>query len=477
MSADHQPPGLAIIGAGPAGLSAAVEAASHGVPCRLFDEQGAPGGQIYRALESTPLRERSLLGADYWRGGELIESLRHGIEAGLIDYRPEHTLWQLNRERELGTLARGRAALAQASQVIVASGAQERPFPVPGWTLPGVMGAGAAQVLLKSSGVALDQPLVLAGCGPLLLLVAAQYLRAGVPVAALLDTSPKDALRRAAPYLATALGAPDYLLKGIKLIRELRRHGVNIVRGVEALRAEGDGQLERVGFKRQGQWQEIIAKTLLLHQGVVPNVQLSRALSCRHRWREDQLCWVPELDPWGESDAQDIFFAGDGGGIVGAEASKLQGRLSALQVAARLGAITAARRDEIARPLRRALARELRIRPFLDALYRPNEAWRRPSDETVVCRCEEIDAGQVRAAVRAGCSGPNQLKAFLRCGMGPCQGRMCGLTVAELIGETQGRPTAEVGYYRLRSPIKPITLGQLAELEIPEPRASKTEVD
>jgi bacterioferritin-associated ferredoxin len=118
--------------------------------------------------------------------------------------------------------------------------------------------------------------------------------------------------------------------------------------------------------------------------------------------------------------------------------------------------------------IRQALQREEMGRAFLDCLYRPPIALRQPSGETLACRCEEVTAGQVRQMARIGCEGPNQMKAFLRCGMGPCQGRMCGLTVTELIAAEREISPAEVGYWRLRPPVKPITLGELASLPIAE---------
>ena len=121
-----------------------------------------------------------------------------------------------------------------------------------------------------------------------------------------------------------------------------------------------------------------------------------------------------------------------------------------------------------------ALAGFMRGRRFLDRLYRPAKAMRIPEGNTIVCRCEEVTAQQIVDTVKLGCPGPNQMKAFLRCGMGPCQGRMCGLTVVELIAHARGVSPRDVGYYRLRFPIKPLTLGELATL--PQTEASKAAV-
>jgi NADPH-dependent 2,4-dienoyl-CoA reductase/sulfur reductase-like enzyme len=196
---------------------------------------------------------------------------------------------------------------------------------------------------------------------------------------------------------------------------------------------------------------------------VIPNTQISLALQVAHRWDEAQLCWRPIVDEWGRTSLPNIAIAGDGGGIAGAEAAALSGRLAALDAAAALGRLDITGRDRRAGPIRAALAREQAIRPFLDALYRPSRSVLVPAeDDTIACRCEEVSVGRIRRAVRLGAPGPNQLKAFTRCGMGPCQGRICGPIVSAVIAEARGVPIAEIGTYRPRAPYKPITVGAIA---------------
>jgi NADPH-dependent 2,4-dienoyl-CoA reductase/sulfur reductase-like enzyme len=181
-------------------------------------------------------------------------------------------------------------------------------------------------------------------------------------------------------------------------------------------------------------------------------------------WDEVPRCWRIETDAWGSTNVDGIAIAGDGAGIAGALSAEHAGRLAALGALQRLGLIDEARRDREAAPHRKALARAGRGRAFLDAVYRPADPFVLPAPDTIVCRCEEVTAGQVREAVRLGATGPNQAKSLLRCGMGPCQGRLCGLTVTELIADERHVAPAEVGYYRLRPPVKPITLAELATL-------------
>jgi bacterioferritin-associated ferredoxin len=202
------------------------------------------------------------------------------------------------------------------------------------------------------------------------------------------------------------------------------------------------------------------ADMLLLHQGVVPHVNLAMAPGVEHRWNEQQLCFLPTVDAHGMSNLDGIAIAGDGAGIAGAEAAVERGRLAALAAVRALRPDAPHLPDEQA--IRRTLARYEGARAFLDTLFRPARSLRIPADDTIVCRCEEVTAREVVDNVRIGCTGPNQLKSFLRCGMGPCQGRLCGLTVTELIAATRGVSPAEVGYYRLRPPVKPISLAELA---------------
>lgn len=445
---------VAIVGAGPAGLAAGASCARAGLATVLFDEQASAGGQIYRAVTETPVKNPSVLGEKYWQGGGLIEAFR----SSGAQYVPDASVWSLTREREIGVSLHGAARLTRARHVILATGAQERPFPIAGWTLPGVMSVGAAQILLKTAGVVASGQTVLAGCGPLLWLLAWQYLNAGVKINALLDTTPAANRARAAAHALPFLFS-RYFREGLALMATVRRK-VRVISGVTSLRAAGERRVVLAAFRRREGAEELIpADTLLLHQGVVPNVNLAMSAGVEHRWDVSQLCWSPVLDRYGISSVPGIAIAGDGAGIAGAEAAEWRGRLAAVGA---MRALKGSAPEE--GHMRRELARCLRGRAFLDALYQPAKHFRQPSGDTIVCRCEEVTARQITEAVALGCPGPNQMKAFLRCGMGPCQGRLCGLTVTELIAQARGVTPQEIGYYRLRPPVTPITVGELASL-------------
>jgi NADPH-dependent 2,4-dienoyl-CoA reductase/sulfur reductase-like enzyme len=442
---------LAIIGAGPAGMAAAVEAVDLGLSVAVIDENPAPGGQVFRGLEH--MAGDRALGADTAAGLPLLRAFR----ALRIGYRPATTLWHLEPEEGvLSLLAAGATSELTAGRVLLATGAQERPVPIPGWTLPGVMTAGAAQILLKTAGAVPKGRTVLAGQGPLLWLLAAQLSRAGAPPALILETRPRGRLAEALRAGGLLAGAP-LLAKGLALLAETRR--VPRLRAVTGLRAEGSGRVRRVLWDGGG----TECDTLLLHEGVVPATHIPLALGLEHDWDKAQRCWRPRVDAYGASSHPRVAVAGDGAGIGGWQAAVAAGRLAALDAARRVGRLTEAGFARRAGPLLATRRAALALRPFLDALYAPPDwALAPPEDATLVCRCEEVTAGQVRAAARLGATGPNQLKAYCRAGMGPCQGRMCGATVAALIAEARGTTPEAVGTLRPRAPYKPLTVAELA---------------
>ncbi len=448
---------VAIIGAGPAGMSAAIAARSAGLSVVVLDEQPSPGGQIYRGVQGSDRRRMAILGEDYGRGALLAaECARSGAKL-LSDV----SVWQITRERQIDYLHEGRSHTLHARALILCTGAMERPFPLPGWTLPGVMTAGAGQILLKSGAAVPAAPVVLAGCGPLLILLAVQYLRAGVPIAAFVETTQRADTLRGLSLLPRALRAPGLLVKGLRLLRALKASGTPVFSAARALSIEGTTAAQAICFHSAGKEHRVAAELILLHQGIVPNTQATRSLGARHLWDPALSCFRPVLSAVGElQECSGIFVAGDGASIMGAEASEVSGKVAGLAAARMLGAQGL---DEAIQRAQRTLGALREGRAFIDAMYHAKAEFRIPADPVLVCRCEEITAGEIRRHVRAGCVGPNQLKSFTRCGMGPCQGRQCGLTVSEIIAAERGLSLDEIGYQRVRPPLKPITVGQIGD--------------
>ncbi|MDB6177704.1 NAD(P)/FAD-dependent oxidoreductase [Paracoccus sp. Z330] len=455
MKTEHD---ILIVGAGPAGMAAAVQLADLGFAPLVIDEQAMPGGQIWRASEG-PRSDavRRALGPEYAEGADRVARFR----LSGVDYMPGTRLWHIEPGFQV-FMSRDETAFSRRYRaVLLATGAQERPVPVPGWTLPGVMTVGAAQILLKTSAQIPEAPVWIAGSGPLPLLYMRQLLALGGQVAGFLDTTPKGQASRVLPHAMAALRGRGDLIKGVKWLRQLRATGLPWLRGVRDVQALGQDRIEAVRYTAaDGRVHEQSAQVLLLHEGVVPSIHTTLAMNCEHDWSEAQGCFIPRTDERGMTSVDGLFLAGDGAGIGGALAAEERGRIAALGIAGRLG------QDAPAAHLHAAhagLARRLASRPVIDALYPPSEA--QIPDETVICRCEELTAGDIRVAARLHRGGPNQVKAYTRCGMGPCQGRQCGYSVNRILSEEYGQSRAETGFFRIRPPLKPVTLGELAALE------------
>jgi len=456
---------VAVIGAGPAGLVAATVAARHALATVLFDEHSTPGGQSYGPPTSGAMARPGPTW-DNFHDAALVEVFRQSGATSILDA----TVWSARKGDgdlyEIGVAygAPGSRSVrvASARAVIVATGALERPFPIPGGTLPGVITAADAQVLLQTAGIDPSSRVVLAGNGPLLWRLAARCLDAGVSLDALLDTTPRGRFWRSLPGAWEIARAPKFL-RGLVDERAVRRR-VRVIANVTALGASGPDKVESVQFDAAGNAGELSADLLVLHQGMVPDINLGSALGCAHRWNDAQACFEPVVDAWGGSTLPGVFIAGDAAGIAGAEAAEARGELAALAVANALGRIEAKARDAAAERPRAALARARRGQPYLDAVRRPADAFRIPRGDTVVCRCENVAAAEIVDAMRQGATGPNQVKAYTRCGMGQCQGRFCGITVTELVARQCKVSPHAAGYFRLRWPVKPITLAELASV-------------
>jgi bacterioferritin-associated ferredoxin len=453
-------------------MAAATLAAGLGIDAVLLDEQAAVGGELYRELAAASPQRRKALGPDHAHGVALLDAF--GRSGALhVSGASVCGVAKVDTGFELCIAIGEQARIVTARCVILAVGALERPLQLDGWTLAGVTSAGAAQRALQSSTEIPSGPTVLAGCGPLLYLVAQQLCAAGANVVAILDTLSVARFVRALPSAIEFMRSPYYAW-GAKLLKDINEM-VPIYHDVIELAALGNDRLASIRFTANKRTVTLIADQLVLHQGIVPHVHLADSLGCAMRWDDTAACWKPRADTWGASSVAGIFVAGDATGIAGARAAADRGALAALAAATMLGRVDGPTRDASAVAHRQSLAQALRGRRFLDTVYRPPERFRIPGGDTIVCRCENVTAREVIATVREGCTGPNQLKAFTRCGMGLCQGRDCSLAVTEIIARERGVHPSAIGRFRARFPAKPLTLGQLAMLPAtPEDRFAVT---
>lgn len=456
MSAERVECEVAIVGAGPAGLAAASVCARAGLETIVLDEADSPGGNAHRGIARAPNRDRAVLGPEYWQGERLVAEFR----ASGARYEPQSIVWSVSRELELAVSRSEGALVVSARSVILATGSLERPFPIPGATLHGVEMLGRAQARLHATGEVPAGRTIIAGMGPLLWVAASQLLASGAKIDAILDTTPAENRMRALWHLPGFLFSP-YVRRAMRLLHAVRNR-TQVVSGVAELRAAGSGHVATVAYRNEeGDGRTLPADTLLLHQGMVPETHLAMAIGVEHRWDALRHCWVPIVDSNGGTSVAGVLLAGDAIGVGGAQAAAWRGVVSAVAV---VESMQAGKKLHHGRLAHTAVAQFSRGRRFLDTLYEPRARFRIPSDDTVACACESVTAGEVRAAIDEGCAGPNQVKAFTRCGMGPCQGRMCGLTLTEMVAERRGISPAQAGSLTARSPAKPVPLADVAAL-------------
>ncbi len=463
---------LTVVGAGPAGLAAAAAAADLGLTVLLLDEQAAPGGQVWRQAEqmaTSKSRGSDKIAKSYVGAAEAIAALRRSnVEyvpaATVFDASPDLRISWLQRETDAANETKHRIREIESGALILATGAMERPLPFPGWTLPGVMGVGALQTALKSGGLLPNRgTLVLAGQGPLMLLYVAQIAALGGRVAAVLDLGTPGRLADLAGLLPRALvGDPVLMARGIGLLARQILSRTPIYRDVTKLVANGSDGLESLSFESRGKSHELSCSLLGIHDGVIPSTQLPRLLGLAHRWRDDQHCFEPVTDSDGRSSDRRIWIAGDGGGIEGAGVAGLRGRLAAQGVAEHLGRLSSADWHAATAPLRAQRSRRQHARRLLDQIYAPVPLDRHVTDATTLCRCEGVTVGAIRGAIDRGATGPNRVKTFTRCGMGPCQGRLCGPSLVRLMASVTGLPPEEVGRAAYSSALEADSVGRLS---------------
>ena len=446
---------MIVVGAGPAGVRAAEVLVEAGLRPIVIDESEHDGGQIYRRQPASFGRSyKALYGTEALRAAKLhatFEALRDKI-----DYRPQSLAWNVTDGR-LHVVEQTRSVALRFDSLIIASGATDRLMPVRGWNMAGVYSLGAAQVALKSQACAIGRNVVFVGTGPLLYLVASQYLKAGAGVVAVLDTAPGSGLARALPKLAAR---PGVLLKGIALIAGLRRRGVTIDAGVTPLEITGtpDGGVSAVTVRAaSGVERRIVCDAVALGYHLRPETQLADLARCEFFFQRTTHQWLPVIDVDGRTSTAGVYLAGDGSRLFGADGAEEMGQLAALAVLTDIG--HAVKPNRLA-GLRRSLARMDRFRAGLaQAFPWPAHVAATLPDDTVVCRCETITAGEIRRAAQAnGSDEINRIKAFSRVGMGRCQGRYCGHAAAEVIAAAAAVPVEFVGRLRSQAPVKPLSI-------------------
>ena len=446
---------IVIVGAGPAGTRCAETLVAAGFKPILIDENRRDGGQIYRRQPEGFTRDyATLYGTEAAKANDLHQSFDR--LRGQIDYRPDTMVWNLT-PGQLCCVSQGKHSTVDYDALILCTGATDRLMPIEGWQLAGTYSLGGAQIALKSQAVSIGHRVVFMGSGPLLYLVASQYVKAGAKVAAVLDTSPLSKRIGALPKL---LARPGLLFTGMKLLAQLYRAKIPVHLGISPLQVVGDAASGVSGVRVRiagGKTLVVDCDAVALGYHLRPETQLADLAGCLLRFDEVSNQWLLATDEDGRTSISGVYAAGDGSKIRGADAAECAGRLAALALLEDLqqpvdaGQVAEQRQAlEVMDEFRLGLAQ---------AFPWPSAQAKALPDEAIVCRCEMITAGELRRTVsEKGACEVNRAKAFSRVGMGRCQGRYCSQAGAEVIAAAAGVAVQQVGRQRGQAPVKPLSM-------------------
>lgn len=468
---------LAVIGAGPAGMEAALAACEAGVKTAIIEALPAAGGQYFRRLPS------SFVASETTEAEDEGKRLTSRLESSLISKHLGSLAWGLFRDETnngwlVALVGPDAPNWLKARTLVLANGAYDRPAAFPGWTLPGVITCGAVLTLIKTQRIAPGRRAIVTGTGPLLLSAAAHLAEAGVEVPAVCESS--RLISREASRFVGLLGQPSALREGWPYLWRLISKRVPYRMGWSVFEAIGDdhvkeaviGRIDAEGYPIAGSERRFPADTVVCGYGLTPNIRLARMAGCRLVFRADAGGWVPLRDGSMRSSQPGVYVVGDAAGIRGAENARLEGRQAGVDVARLTGHLDAQQAETLSARIAPSLARTHRQGELLGKLFPVRPGWRAlAGDDTALCRCEEVTLGDVKTAVLEGARSMETVKMVTRAGMGDCQGRMCERLVSEaLLGAMDpyepSRDTAEL--YSIRPPLHPVPLETLAAAGLEE---------
>lgn len=445
-----------IIGAGPAGLEAARTFVAAGIQPIILEETNFPGGQGTRRLHPRIEEHgQKIFGRNAYRK-ILLRQKDEDAVLSRCDYRSGTMAWAIYNNR-VSTISDRYQSEIPYQQLLIAIGATDRIMAVEGWQLGGIYSLGGAQVALKTHGSSIGKKIVFAGSSPLLYLAAAQYVRLGFNKITILDTTVQSAKYKAAFHMARY--SLRTLFDGLRLISELKLWGVKIINGAHLNKFEGNDHVEAVNYTdRNGTKHRLEADAAAFGFGLRSETQLAELAGAKIGFDPHFRQWFPIISESGQAH-DDLWLAGDCAAIGGAEAAAASGRLAALSMLKQRGSLT----EQTALAALQKKVNRLRNfqRAMTTAFQWPHDNASSLADETYVCRCERVTAGEIRQAVKFDIAHTevNRIKAITRCGMGRCQGRYCNQTLQELAICTSGKSPEFIGRLRAQAPFRPIPVG------------------
>ena len=459
---------LLVIGGGPAGLSAALKSSKHGVKTAIIEERITLGGQIFKRLGvGFKGPSAASLGKDYARGAELISA----IEKSNVEVFDSTQVVSIEDSIVYTTHPNFGTRAFKYKNLIIAPGAYDRPVVFPGWTLTGVMTAGAVQTLVKTQQLSPGKKILFAGSGPLALAFSAQLLELGAPVYKVLESSHPPKLSELFRLTAAVSGNWNLISDAIRYRSILLKKSIPFKYRRLVVKAEGQGRVESVTHcKVDQEWRPIkgteeveSVDLLCVGYGFFPSHEIFRFLGCSFVYDENQGGFKVEKDQWGETSVPGIFAAGDGTGVTGSYSAIAQGALAGLKVAFLHGNLNELQLRNLAKSYFRELSNRNRFQKALNHMFdvRPG-IYELADDQTIICRCESVKKSGIDSVIEST-SDISVVKAYTRAGMGLCQGRNCQRQIAAMISKRHALPFSEIPFATPRFPFKPVEIGLIAD--------------
>ena len=454
---------LVVLGAGPAGVAAANVASKEGAEVVIIDENSSAGGQIYRAPPNE-FQPQNSFKSDEFREGE---KQRNILENSDLTALFKHRVWSVSSDLVVSTVGPNGLSSWHARSLIIANGALERIIPFPGWTIPGVIGLAASTILLKSQYVLPGQSTVVAGCGPLLIAVANGIIKSGGKVSAIIDLNSKSDWIKAFPRL---FSRPDQLFKGMSWFANIMKAGIKLYGGHAVTNTKQVDNVLRIsiapinsaGSILDSKNQKIVeGDCLAIGHGLFPSTEITRLLKAKHIYDPLKGGWVPLIDDDFRSSIPGVYIAGDATGISGAFSAVQKGRIAGMAAVRDLNVMSSQKYKAKIKSELIILKKNENFGKAAVILmkFRP-ELIQTITSETIVCRCEDVFRSEIDEAIESGARDLNQLKAWTRCGMGPCQGRTCSEAIEAILASKVGSREL-AGQWTGRTPLRPVPIEQI----------------